>query len=101
MRHSPLDPAALRKSVAFPITALAAISTPATLHAESGDSSPPWFEHNGTNAWLQAYDPTLVSRRAVSELTYEGHDLDGEPTSNTPFLSAPKFHYCAKASTSN
>lgn len=52
------------------------ILSPGPLHAQSGDASPKWFEHNVTNAWLQAYDPTLVSRRFVSEFTYEGHDRD-------------------------
>lgn len=33
-----------------------------------------WFEHSKDKAWLHSYDPTLISRRLTSELSYQ--DLD-------------------------
>lgn len=33
-------------------------------------------EHNPERAWHQDYDPTLVNRRVLSELSYESHDND-------------------------
>jgi hypothetical protein len=44
--------------------------------AQSHDSGPEWFEHSRHNAWLLPYDTTLISRRALAELSYESHDSD-------------------------
>lgn len=48
-----------------------------TFAAEASTPAPAreWFEHSLENAWQQNPDPTLVSRRAYSEFTYQ--DLDG------------------------
>jgi len=35
-----------------------------------------WFEHDARNAWLQPYDPTLISRRLYSEFSYEDQEDD-------------------------
>lgn len=42
------------------------------------DAAPGLTEHNPERAWLQDYDPTLVSRRILSELSHEsaGDDSD-------------------------
>ena len=37
-----------------------------------------WFAHSKDRAWLQAYDPTLITQRAMAELSY--HDLGGDDT---------------------
>lgn len=37
-----------------------------------------WFEQTRSNAWLLPYDTTLITRRALSELSYESHDNDDE-----------------------
>jgi hypothetical protein len=52
----------------FPPTILSALVCAANvIPAEAAD----WFELSRDNAWLQNYDPTLVSRRAYSEFSYE------------------------------
>jgi hypothetical protein len=56
---------------------MAAIATPSALHAEAGGPTGQWFEQTRENAWLIPYDTTLVSRRALSEFSYESHD-DGD-----------------------
>jgi hypothetical protein len=35
-------------------------------------------DHNPRRAWLENYDPTLVSSRLVSEFSYESHDADSD-----------------------
>lgn len=44
--------------------------------AQSHDSRREWFEHSHDNAWRLPYDTTLLSRRVLSELSYESHDDD-------------------------
>lgn len=41
-------------------------------------TAPVWFEKTRENAWLLPYDTTLITRRALSELSYESHDNDDE-----------------------
>jgi hypothetical protein len=48
----------------------------AGLHAQQHDSRREWFEHSHENAWRLPYDTTLLSRRVLSELSYESHDDD-------------------------
>jgi hypothetical protein len=36
------------------------------------------FDHQPQRAWLENYDPTLVSSRMVSEFSYESHDNDSD-----------------------
>lgn len=43
----------------------------------SVERAPEWFDQTSKNAWLIPYDTTLISRRALSELSYEGYD-DGD-----------------------
>lgn len=40
------------------------------------EPTPEWFENNDQNAWLQRYDPTLISRRLYSEFSYEDQEDD-------------------------
>jgi hypothetical protein len=35
-------------------------------------------DHSPGSAWLENYDPTLVSSRLVTELSYESHDTDAD-----------------------
>ena len=44
--------------------------------SQDPDPEPEWFEHRRDNAWLQTYDPTLISRRVLSEFTFEHHGGD-------------------------
>ena len=47
----------------------------------SGFAAPPdgqLFEHTPDRAWVETYDPTLVSSRLGAELSYEGYDDDGD-----------------------
>ncbi len=44
------------------------------LRAQSHDSGPKWFDLTKKNAWLIPYDTTLITRRAVSEFSYESDD---------------------------
>ena len=37
---------------------------------------PKWFEKTRENAWLLPYDTTLISRRALVELSHESHEDD-------------------------
>lgn len=47
----------------------------ATFTAAVGEESESkWFEQTPENAWLQPYDNTLISRRALAELSYEDRD---------------------------
>ena len=36
------------------------------------------FDHQPQRAWLENYDPTLVSSRLFSEFSYESHDNDAD-----------------------
>lgn len=56
------------------------LSLPAsfTLAAQADTSAAEWFEHSPDRAWLQPYDPTLISRRISSEFSYESHDNDSD-----------------------
>ena len=47
--------------------------------SSAAEKSPEWYAHSITNAWLQNYDPTLVSRRIASEFSYED-DAGGRST---------------------
>jgi len=40
----------------------------------ASDQEPSWFDHGPDNAWLQPYDPTLISRRSLSEFSFESLD---------------------------
>lgn len=37
-----------------------------------------WFDHAIERAWVENYDPTLVTRRVLSELSFEDHGSDEE-----------------------
>ena len=52
------------------VLALTTVPAPGREHAPIAA----WFDLDKDNAWLHAYDPTLISRRLVTELSYQ--DLD-------------------------
>jgi len=54
-----------RKSAVVFVLGLLSVC-PAVLHAEGY-----WFEGGESRAWLRNYDPTLIGRRVVSELSFE------------------------------
>jgi hypothetical protein len=71
------------KSTSFPRSAVCLACATATfvlpigLHARTNEKTTTgWFEHSRNNAWLLPYDTTLITRRALSELSYESHDND-------------------------
>ena len=71
----------IRLPVTFFTAAAAAGLAPGRALAESSislSSEPGWFEHREDNAWLQPYDPTLISRRILSEFSVEGFDSGEE-----------------------
>lgn len=43
--------------------------------AESGGR---WFDHAAERAWVQNYDPTLITRRVLTELSFEDRGSDDE-----------------------
>lgn len=51
-----------------------ALLAAAPAHAAQAGEGREWHEHTVEQAWLHAHDPTLISRRLLTELTYE--DLD-------------------------
>ena len=55
-------------------TLMAATLAPIAHRAQSAESSQEWFEQSPENAWLLPYDPTLISRRAFAEFSYESHE---------------------------
>ena len=46
--------------------------------ATAAQTTPEWFAHTRENAWLNAYDPTLIGRRLLSEFSYENDAGDAE-----------------------
>jgi hypothetical protein len=59
-------------------TIIALLLAGSLVRAQTRDSTPDWFEHTPVNAWLQPYDTTLISRRALAELSYENREDDGD-----------------------
>ncbi len=57
-----------------PLLPLLALTTLAAAAPPDGQLS----DHSPRRAWLENYDPTLVSSRFVSEFSYESHDSDAE-----------------------
>jgi hypothetical protein len=47
-------------------------------------------EHNPQRAWYQDYDPTLVNRRVLSELSYES---DGDDNLDYKLTSGFAWHF--------
>ncbi len=48
----------------------------APLHA--AEPAGRWFERAAERAWIENYDPTLITRRVLSELSFEDRGSDEE-----------------------
>lgn len=44
----------------------------------AAETAVPWFEHAAERAWVENYDPTLITRRVLTELSFEDHGTDDE-----------------------